>query len=137
MRNPAPAFGVSLAPLFEAALVGVRGERVLDVGTGCGVWALLAARAGADDTATDRPHVSFAALEASAQKSGLAIPRCLHGDLFALVRGERFDRVLFNPPFHFGAPRDDAERAYLGGPDSCVPAPAVGLGARMLQHSPL
>ncbi|MBX3271686.1 MAG: methyltransferase [Sandaracinaceae bacterium] len=114
--NPAPFGGVSLAPLYAAALEGLApGERVLDVGTGCGVWALLAAKAGASVTATELPHVDLTPVAAAARAHGLPAPRLLTGDLFAPLAGERFARVLFNPPFHFGEPADDAERAYLGG----------------------
>lgn len=117
VSNPAPAFGFSFAPLFEAALIDMKtDERVLDLGTGSGVWALLAVRCGADVTATELPHVPFDALRTSARANGLAVPRLLHGDLFEAVGTERFDRVLFNAPFHFGAPRTIAERAYVGGP---------------------
>jgi release factor glutamine methyltransferase len=35
-----------------------------------------------------------------------------HGDLFEPVRGERFDLVLFNPPFIRGAPRDPRDGAW-------------------------
>jgi release factor glutamine methyltransferase len=35
-----------------------------------------------------------------------------HGDLFAPVRGERFDLVFFNPPFLREAPRDQRDRAW-------------------------
>src|ERR1700679_1266978 len=35
-----------------------------------------------------------------------------HGDLFAAVPGERFDLILFNPPFVRGTPRDDRDRAW-------------------------
>jgi release factor glutamine methyltransferase len=35
-----------------------------------------------------------------------------HGDLFEPVRSERFDLVLFNPPFLRGTPRDDRDRAW-------------------------
>jgi len=114
--DPAPALGVSFAPLFGAALRGLApGEAALDVGTGCGVWALMAARAGAEVTATDLPHVPVGPVVESARRAGLPAPRQVRGDLFAPLAGARFDRVLFNPPFHFGEPRDDAERAYLGG----------------------
>ena len=35
-----------------------------------------------------------------------------HGDLFAPVAGERFDLILFNPPFVAGAPQGDRDRAW-------------------------
>ena len=35
-----------------------------------------------------------------------------HGDLFGPVAGERFDLVLFNPPFYLGVPKDDRDAAW-------------------------
>jgi predicted acetyltransferase len=35
-----------------------------------------------------------------------------HGDLFAPVSEERFDLILFNPPFVQGAPQNDRDRAW-------------------------
>jgi release factor glutamine methyltransferase len=35
-----------------------------------------------------------------------------HGDLFGPVAGERFDLILFNPPFVIGQPRNDRDRAW-------------------------
>jgi release factor glutamine methyltransferase len=35
-----------------------------------------------------------------------------HGDLFDPVLNERFDLVLFNPPFLRGTPRDDRDSAW-------------------------
>ena len=34
------------------------------------------------------------------------------GDLFAPVEGERFDTVLFNPPYFRGEPKDQLDRAF-------------------------
>ena len=34
------------------------------------------------------------------------------GDLFGPVNGERFDLILFNPPFYRGEPRDALDRAW-------------------------
>ena len=34
------------------------------------------------------------------------------GDLFAPLEGERFDLVLFNPPFLLGAPKDHRDAAW-------------------------
>jgi release factor glutamine methyltransferase len=35
-----------------------------------------------------------------------------HGDLFGPVADERFDVVLFNPPYYRGAPRDTFDHAW-------------------------
>jgi HemK-related putative methylase len=87
--------------------------RVLDMGTGSGIAALAAARHGARVVAVDinpdavrcaRINVLMNRLEERVDVR--------QGDLFAPVEGERFDLVLFNPPFYIGAPRDAADRAW-------------------------
>ncbi len=119
--NPSPIPGVSFARLFRAALRALPPDApVLEIGTGAGVWALLATRAGAQVTATDLPHVPLAPVRANATANGLRCPELLTGDLFAPVAGRRFQRVLFNPPFHVGHARTPAEQAYLGGPGGAV-----------------
>jgi methylase of polypeptide subunit release factors len=87
--------------------------RALDVGTGSGVGALAAARRGYRVVAIDLSPAAVAAARANAAVAGLAdAVEVRHGDLFAPVRGERFDLVLLNPPYFRGAPRDDADRAW-------------------------
>ena len=46
----------------------------------------------------------------------------LAGD-FSTVAGQRFDRIVFNAPFHDGVPKRDDERAYLGGAGSVFGVP--------------
>jgi release factor glutamine methyltransferase len=52
-----------------------------------------------------------------------------HGDLFAPVAAERFDLVVFNPPFLRGTPRNDRERAWRS--SDVAERFAAGLGAHL------
>ena len=96
---------------------GARPEeiRVLDLGTGSGVGALFAARRGFRAVAVDvNPQaVRCARINALLHHLEERIePR--QGDLFAPVGGERFDLVLFNPPFFRGEPAGALDRAWRG-----------------------
>jgi release factor glutamine methyltransferase len=96
------------------ARCGLRPDRrVLDLGTGSGICAVAAARAGTCVTAIDINPAALHCARANARANGVANRiRVLQGDLFAPVAGERFDLVLFNPPFLRGTPADDADRAW-------------------------
>ncbi|HVT59851.1 MAG TPA: methyltransferase [Thermoanaerobaculia bacterium] len=87
--------------------------RALDLGTGSGVGAIFAARRGYRVVAVDvNPHAVRCA-RANALLQGLEERiEVRQGDLFAPVAGERFDLVLFNPPFFRGAPGDDLDAAW-------------------------
>jgi release factor glutamine methyltransferase len=99
----------------------VRGRHVLDVGTGTGALALAAARAGAASvTAVDLSLRSAVAARINARLH--RAPVTVHrGDLFAPVRGRRFDVVVSNPPY-VPAPSDvparhTIARCWDAGPD--------------------
>lgn len=114
VHHPAPAFGIGFAPLQEAALDRIAPRaRVLELGTGAGFWALSAAQRGFDVTATDLPHVTLEPVADAAHRLGVAI-HLFHSDLFDAI-DERFDAILFNPPFHDAKPRTLAETAWCGG----------------------
>ena len=89
------------------------GGAVLDLGTGTGVGALVAARWAGCVVAVD---INPAAVRCA--RINTLLQQCEDrvevraGDLFTPVANERFDLVLFNPPYYRGAPRDALDRAW-------------------------
>lgn len=74
-----------------------RGERMLEIGGGLGLAAVLAARAGAHVVATDIVPEAVDAIRANAALNGVMVDARL-GDVWAPVRGERFDLICTNAP---------------------------------------
>src|SRR5690348_7581909 len=76
------------------------GARALDMGTGSGAAALFAARRGWRTTAVDLNPEAVRCARVNALWNGLdGEIDVLEGDLFAPIAQERFDLVVFNPPF--------------------------------------
>jgi HemK-related putative methylase len=100
--------------LFFCRHLTVRpGERVLEIGGGLGLAAVLAARAGAIVTATDVVPAAIESMRMNAALNGVTIDARL-GDAWAPVGDQRFDVVCTNPPqmpTPPGRDRDDAEAA--------------------------
>ena len=71
----------------------------LDLGCGCGVQALLAARHCTRVTATDINPRALALTRLNADLNGLANIEILHGSYFEPVEGRRFDLVVANLPY--------------------------------------
>lgn len=104
--------GELLARLLDERLIP-RNAAVLDLGTGTGIGALSAARFAGRVVAVDinpaaqrcaRINALLNRLEDRVEVRG--------GDLFEPVESERFDVVLFNPPYYRGVPRDALEQAF-------------------------
>ena len=111
--NPkVPRTGAFLATHLDERRVDADSE-VLDLGTGSGVCAIFAARHARRVVAVD---INAAACRCTGINARLNhLEHCIevrHGDLFGPVRGERFDLIVFNPPFLRGAPRNDRDRAW-------------------------
>ncbi len=84
--------------LFFCRHLAVRsGERVLEIGSGLGLAAVLAARAGARVVATDIVPQAVELIRANAAVNGVRVDVRL-GDCYAPVEGERFDLICTNPP---------------------------------------
>ena len=88
------------------------------MGTGSGVAAIAAARAGAGQVvAVDLNPAAVACAAGNARRYGLQSRVDVRaGDLFAPVAGERFELIICNPPYFRGTPRTLADAAFLGGP---------------------
>jgi methylase of polypeptide subunit release factors len=71
----------------------------LDLGTGCGTVAMLAAAQSDRVVATDTNPRAVAAAKFNARVNGLDHIECREGSFFEPVRGEQFDLIQSNPPF--------------------------------------
>lgn len=96
------------------------GDRVLEIGTGSGLVAIHCAKHGAKVIATD---VCQEALDLSRENAkGNSVELDLReGDMFEPVADQRFDVVIFNPPYLPTGPEDlthsQLDKALDGGPD--------------------
>jgi len=108
---------------FFASFIGrldLSGKRVADVGTGSGILALAAARAGAERvTAVDvNPNAALTAAEnARANGQGERFVAVCSNLLSALAPVALFDVIISSPPSFPGEPRDIADRAWHAGPN--------------------
>ena len=103
---------------------------VLDMGTGSGVCALSAARRARRVVAVDVSPAAVRCARLNALLNDLdERVDVREGDLFASLEGERFDLVLFNPPFLIGAPKDHRDAAWRS--DDAARRFAAGLGEHL------
>ncbi|MGW8376407.1 methyltransferase [Streptomyces sp. ODS28] len=86
-------------------------DRVLDMGTGSGVNAVLAAGTAREVLAVDINPGALAAARGNAELNGVADRvEVRHSDVFSAVDGA-FDLIVFDPPFRWFRPRDMLESA--------------------------
>ena len=108
---------------FFASFIGrldLSGKRVADIGTGSGILALAAVRAGAlHVTAVDvNPKAALTAAEnARANGCGDHCVALCSNLLSALAPVALFDVIISSPPSFPGEPRDIADRAWHAGPN--------------------
>jgi hypothetical protein len=92
-------------------IVPIEVDRALDLGTGCGIQALLVARRAGTVVATDISARALAFAELNARLNGVANIEFRHGSMFEPVAGEAFDLIVSNPPFVI-TPRVEGVPAY-------------------------
>lgn len=107
--------------LFVDNLEVNENDTVIDIGTGCGILAIVAAEKSSEIIAVDiNPHAVRCAKENASLNHVDDKMHCIRGDLFTTIgSGTKFDLILFNTPY---LPSENAskgswlERAWSGGP---------------------
>jgi Methyltransferase small domain len=109
------------APSVTLAKLAVRlpVDATLDLGTGCGIQALLAAKHSERVVATDVNARALAFAGFNAAFNGIDVVEFRHGGLFEPVKDERFGLIVANPPYVISP---DATYAYR---DSGLPRDAL------------
>ncbi len=97
---PDYVMGIGRSSITLANLTVRRHSRAtLDLGTGCGILALQAARHSDAVLACDLNPRAIRLASFNAQLNGLQNVECAEGDLFVPAAGKKFDLVISNPPF--------------------------------------
>lgn len=94
-------------------------EKVLDIGTGCGILSVLAAQKSQSVVAVDLNPYAIRCAKQNAKLNGVCGISFVQGDLFTFLKTNvHFDLILFNAPY---LPSEDNElsswigRAWAGG----------------------
>ncbi len=77
-----------------------KGEKILEIGTGAGLIAILAAKRGGKVIAIDINGFAIGCARKNAERNGAKEIDFRTGNLFEpLKKGEKFDLIVFNPPY--------------------------------------
>ena len=87
-------------------------DTVLDMGTGSGAMAILAAQQGAYVTAVDISPLAVACAKENVLLNDVEnTVEVFQSDLFSMLEGRKFSSIFFNPPFMNGKPKNLLEVA--------------------------
>ena len=108
--------------LLAERLAVTEDDAVLDVGTGCGIMAVLAAEKAERVVAVDvNPYAIECAIKNAEAHGVKDVIEFRRGDLFQSIKPhERFSLILFNSPYLPSEPDEEKSwigKAWAGGPD--------------------
>ncbi len=90
------------------------GQRFLELGCGSGMISVYAAQKGAEVVASDINPTAIDNVAKNADRNQVKVETVL-SDLFANLKGRKFDYVVINPPYYPKNPNNDAEKAWYCG----------------------
>jgi len=110
-----PFLTISTKLLLEfMETLALKDKTFLELGCGCGIISILAAKKEAKVTATDINEIALEALEKNAADNSVSIA-ITKSDLFENLRGQSFDIIIINPPYYPKAPNSMSENAWFCG----------------------
>lgn len=108
--------GIQFARFLLEVIPEIKPDKVLDLGTGSGINAIIASKFAKTVHAVDKNPSAVLCTT-----SNIALNRkqqsifVFQGDLFEPVKDEKYDLILFNPPYYKGEPKNLGEIALYGG----------------------
>ncbi|MFZ7138932.1 MAG: HemK2/MTQ2 family protein methyltransferase, partial [archaeon] len=108
--------------LIAEKLAVTKNDTVLDLGTGCGILAIVSAKTAKHVVAVDINPYAIKCAQKNAKTYGVTRKiDFLQGDLFqAIKNNQRFSLILFNSPYLPSEPGEENSwigKAWAGGPD--------------------
>lgn len=92
----------------------IKGKTFLELGCGCGIISLIAAKKGAIVTAIDINLTALEYLKRSAAENNLNL-EVFASDLFENLGNRQFDYIIINPPYYPKNPKNIKESAWFCG----------------------
>jgi release factor glutamine methyltransferase len=92
------------------------GKKFLELGAGCGIISLLAARKGAIVIASDINPAAVENIKKNALRNHLEM-NVVESNLFMNIRERNFDMIVIAPPYYPKEPRNFSEMAWFCGKD--------------------
>ncbi len=93
----------------------LKGRKCLDMGCGSGLLAFVMSKKGAAVTAADVNLEAVKTTRENAESNGAGV-YAVYSDLFSNIK-EKFDLIVFNPPYLPGEGSEKKELTYYGGKD--------------------
>lgn len=94
--------------------IHLKHKTFLELGCGCGIISILAAKKEAWVTATDINRTALEALAKNSEENQVKID-IFFSDLFENLQGKSFDYIFINPPYYPKDPQSIAENAWFCG----------------------